>query len=100
MANEIRADYNQLGATAARFSNNGRTVQDMLKNVRAHMDVLENGSWIGRGSDAFFREMNAEVLPAVQRLIQAMDEANRATNQISQTVHQAEEEASAPFRIS
>ncbi|MCB0047774.1 MAG: WXG100 family type VII secretion target [Caldilineaceae bacterium] len=98
MAGEIRADYDQLTTVAARFSNNGRAVQDMLKNVTSHAEVLEGGSWIGRGVEAFAAEMNDEVIPAVRRLIEAMEEANRATNQISRTVRQAEEEAAAPFR--
>jgi len=97
---EIRADYESLEQLASQFANQAQAVQQMLQNVKGAMDPLEGGGWIGRGSDAFFSEMNSEVLPATTRLQQALDEASRVTKQIVETVKQAEEEASSPFRIS
>jgi WXG100 family type VII secretion target len=100
MADEIRADYDRLEQVANQFANQSQAVGQMLQSVRGSMDPLEGGGWIGRGSDAFFEEMNSEVLPASQRLQEALDEASRVTKQIIQTVKQAEEEASSPFRSS
>jgi WXG100 family type VII secretion target len=100
MAGEIRAEYNQLSQIANRFMNQSNSVQQTLNQIRSRMEVLEGGSWIGRGFDSFSREMNGEVIPAVNRLIQALEEGNRATNQIANIMHQAEDEASARFRIS
>ena len=100
MADEIRADYEELEQIATRFANQSQAVEQMLQKVRSSMDKLENGGWIGRGSDAFFAEMNSEVLPATQRLQQALDEASRATKDIVQTVQDAEEEAGSRFRAS
>ncbi|MCB8977449.1 MAG: WXG100 family type VII secretion target [Ardenticatenaceae bacterium] len=97
---EIRADYDRLEQLANQFANQSQAIQQMLQNVRGSMDPLQSGGWIGRGSDAFFSEMQSEVLPATQRLQEALDEANRVTKQIIQTVKQAEEEASSPFRAS
>jgi len=98
MADEIRADYVQLQEIASRFNNQSQAIQEMLQRVRNSMSKLEDGGWIGRGSDSFFNEMNNEVLPATERLRQALEEAARATNQIMQIVHQAEEEGSARFK--
>jgi len=100
MADEIRADYEEMEQISNRFANQSQTIQQMMQKVRSSMDKLEGGDWIGRGSDAFFNEMNSDVLPATERLIQALDEASRTTKDISQTVQQAEEEASSRFRIS
>jgi WXG100 family type VII secretion target len=100
MADEIRADYDRLEKVASQFANQSQEIQQMLQKIRGSMDPLENGGWIGRGSDAFFSEMQSEVLPATERLQQAMDEANRVTNQIVQTIRHAEEEACSPFRAS
>jgi WXG100 family type VII secretion target len=61
------------------------------------MDRLHE-DWIGRGSKAFFNEMRGEVIPATLRLQQALEEAGRVTKEISQTMQQADEEASSPFR--
>ena len=79
------------------LSAQAQATEQMLGKVRSSMSNLENGGWIGRGSDAFFGEMHDEVLPAVERLRQALEEANRVTNQISQVMKQAEEEACSPF---
>lgn len=100
MSDEIRADYDRLEQVANQFANQSQAIGQMLQKVRGSMDPLEGGGWMGRGSDAFFSEMNSEVLPASQRLQEALDEANRVTRQIIQTVKQAEEEASSPFRSS
>lgn len=97
MADEIRADYEQLKSVAERFSRQSESVSDMLRRVQGSMSKLKDG-WIGRGSDAFFAEMGDEVLPAAGRLRQALGEAASITQKIGNTVKQAEEEASAPFR--
>lgn len=98
MADEIRADYEQLEQLAARFNSQSQAVQQMLQKVRGSMGKLESDGWIGRGSDAFFSEMQSEVLPASQRLQQALEEAARTTQSIVSTVKQAEDEASSRFR--
>jgi WXG100 family type VII secretion target len=98
MSDEIRADYDRLEQVAAKFASESQAIQQMLQNVKGSMDPLESGGWIGRGSESFFSEMQGEVLPASDRLQQALDEANRVTKQIIQTVKQAEDEASSPFR--
>lgn len=98
MADEVKADYEQLEQAANRFSNQSEEIQDMIQKVRSSMEKLES-DWIGRGSEAFFREMQGEILPAVQRLQQALEEANRVTKEVIQTMQQAEDEASSPFRV-
>lgn len=98
MSDEIRADYEQLEQVANKFAQQEQAIQQMLQRVRASMSKLENGGWIGRGSQAFFSEMNGKVVPASQRLHQALGEANRGVKDIVKTVQQAEDEASAVFR--
>jgi WXG100 family type VII secretion target len=98
MADEIKADYDQLEQVANRFANQSQEIQEMLQKVRSSMEKLEN-DWIGHGSDAFFREMQSEVLPATMRLQQALEEANRVTKEILHLMQEADEEASSPFRI-
>ncbi|MCG8346231.1 MAG: WXG100 family type VII secretion target [Chloroflexales bacterium] len=100
MGDEIRADYEQLEDVASRFANQSQVIQQMLEKVRGSMSKLEDGGWIGRGSDAFFQEMNSEVLPASLRLQEVLDEASQVTRAIVQIVQQAEDEACSPFRAS
>lgn len=98
MSNEIRGVYGDLEQVANRFAAAQSDVVQTLQRVRTAMEPLENGSWIGRGSDAFVREMRGEVLPAVQRLQQSLGEASRISRAIVQTLRQADDEASSPFR--
>jgi WXG100 family type VII secretion target len=98
MADEIKAVYDELETVASRFNNQSEAIQQMYQYIRNSMQNLEDG-WIGRGSDAFFSEMESEVLPATQRLQNALEEASRVTKEIIQVVQQADEEASAPFRV-
>ncbi len=99
MADEVKADYEQLEQVATRFANQSHEIQQMLQQVRNQMHKLQS-DWIGRGSHAFFSEMEGKVLPAVQRLQHALEEGNRVTKDIVQTMQQADEEASSPFRSS
>jgi WXG100 family type VII secretion target len=98
MADEVRADYEQLEQVATRFANQSEETQQMLEKVRSSMQQLEDGGWIGDAADDFFSEMHSLVLPASRRLQTALDEANRVTKDIVQTIQQAEEEASSRFR--
>ena len=97
-AEEIRADYDQLAQVASRLTNQSQQIQQMTQNVQRSMETLRTG-WEGRGSQAFFNEMQSKVLPGVNRLHQALEQAARVTQQISNTVRQAEDEASAPFKM-
>ena len=98
MAEQIQADYAKLEDVARKFQTQSHAVEDTLNQVRTRMGPLEDGGWIGRGADAFFSEMQGEVVPAMQRLRDALDEANRVVREVSQHIQQAETEASTLFR--
>lgn len=100
MSDEIRANYQDLETVAARFDRQAQAIQSMLQKVRGSLSKLQNGGWIGRGSEAFFNEMNGVVLPATTRLQNVLQEASQTTKAIVQTMKQGEEEAAAPFRQS
>lgn len=99
MADEIRGDYEQLQQVAQRFNAQAQAIEQMTNQVKQKMAKLE-GTWEGRGSDSFFREMTQLVLPGVTRLNKALAQAGQATAKIAQTLKQAEEEASSLFRSS
>lgn len=97
MADQIEANYEQLEQLANQFANNSQAIQEMIQKVRGSMDKLRNEGWIGRGSDAFFNEMDQEVLPATDRLKEALEQASQLTKEIVNIMQDAEEEASRPF---
>lgn len=94
---EIQANYEALEQIAQKFSSTAEEVAQSYKLITDRMQTLQ-GTWKGRGSKAFFAEMGEEVLPALGRLHEALNEAGRSTAQIAQTLNQAEEEASGLFR--
>lgn len=98
MADEIQADYDKLSQVASKFASQAQATRDMTSKVRAAMQKLEQGGWIGRGSDAFFKEMNGTVLPALKRMEAALQTGSQVSKEISQKMRTAEEEASSPFK--
>jgi len=98
MADEIRVNYDQLRQVAARFSTRANATQQTQQRVQRSMNQLQP-AWTGRGSQAFFAEMNGEVLPALQRLTEALRRAHDVTLQVSQVFQAAEDDAARPFRV-
>lgn len=97
VAHVVQVKYEVLEETAQRFSASGESCEGLQQIVQAHLRELQNGGWHGRGSAAFFAEMEEEILPAMGRLISALNAASAATRQIGDVMRQAEEEAARPF---
>lgn len=98
MADIVRANYQQLDQIANKFKNEAEQTRAMLQKVKGAMEPLQSGGWIGKGSDAFFNEMNGKIIPAVNRLAQALQEAASKTKEIANTLRQAEQEGANPFQ--
>ncbi len=97
MADQISVDYAQLEEVATRFARQAAAIDHMEKQLRSKMGQLQS-AWVGKGSTAFFSEMNDKVLPATGRLHKALQEAGKTTRQIAQIMDEAERDAAAPFR--
>jgi len=95
MADEIRADYTQLQQVATQFSRQATAINRMQQQMKRSLGGLQ-GNWIGHGSEAFFSGMRDKVLPATQRLADALRAAQKVTLQISQALQAAEEDAAGP----
>lgn len=93
----IQAKYDLLDQIAARFGQEADASGQVHSRLRQSASSLRAG-WEGRGSAAFFGEMNSEVLPAMHRLGAALQQAQTVTRQIAQVLRTAEEEAARPFR--
>lgn len=98
MANKVQAKYDELDQMSGRLSEAANRVNEMAGKLRSQMDVLQGGGWIGRGSDAFYNEMGDTMLPAVQKLEDALESASKTLRQAADRLKSAEQEASARFR--
>jgi WXG100 family type VII secretion target len=97
-ANKVRGDYQQLNEIAQTFSRQTDSVRTLAQSVRAAKTALENGDWVGKSADTFYKEMDGVVLPALDRLVSALESASRTTQQISRVIRQAEDDAAAVLR--
>ena len=97
MADIIQADYERLEEIASRFGQKAEATAQTSAQVGQVMGSLQGGGWIGQGAEAFYAEMDGLVLPGMQRLAEAMEQARSVMLQIRDIVKEAEEEASAPF---
>lgn len=92
----VRADYEQLSDTAVTFRHHAHETRELYHRLRRAVEALRQEGWMGRGAAAFYAEMDEEVLPAVEKLIAALEEADLTTRQIIRIFQAAEEEASGP----
>lgn len=98
-ADIIQANYEQLETIASLFQKQADLIQQLTQRVNRAADALQEEGWQGEGIDAFAREMDGDVFPALKRLEQALTEAQQVTLQVSATVKSAEEEAERLFRV-
>ena len=94
----VQANYEDLAQIAARWHQQHETSEALDRRLKAALQPLEQGGWIGLGAAAFFSEMRGEVLPAIARLSAALEIAQSVTLEIREQMRQAEEDAANPFK--
>lgn len=94
----IQANYEELEQVAARFAQAAAGTTQLRQKVQRAYAPLERGGWQGRGADAFAAEMRGTVLPALERMVRALEAGRAVTLEIKGVMRRAEEEAAAPFK--
>ncbi len=89
----IRVEYDSLAEIAGRFARESEAIRATRLELSFRNDALRAGDWIGRGARAFYAEMELDILPAITRLADALDNAERATLQIRARMQIAERDA-------
>lgn len=97
MSDTISIEYEQMNQICTRFSEESARVRKVMNELERQIQVLKQGGWIADAADAYYQEMDSDVLPGVNRLVQALELAADATNQISTTMKNAEQEAQSFF---
>ena len=87
----IRADYDQLPKISKGFEREAANVKRSIDSLKRTIEVLKGGDWIGEGADAFFREMESEVMPAMQRLLKALEKGSSVIGVIERLLHETEQ---------
>ena len=98
-APRFRGDYDALNQIAQVFAQEADACRQTLRAVKSAKEVLANGDWIGQGATAYYQEMDSSILPTLQRLTAALDNASQVTTKIVAVVRQAEADAAACFKL-
>ena len=99
-AEVIQATYGDLETIAIRFRQRSEACSELRRRVISRIDHLRKGGWEGRGAAAFFIEVDNELLPALQRLVDVCTQGSDVTREIIATLQTAEVEAARPFHSS
>ena len=98
MAEKTEINYDQLENFMRIFETEQQEIQSLTGQTRSMVGDLHGGGWVGRGADKFVNEMAGEVIPAMNRLSNALLEAKRVVGMIYQIFNQAEEETQGYFK--
>jgi WXG100 family type VII secretion target len=93
VADHLEVRYESLERIKSSFDQQAQEAENMLRKISGQVENLQGGQWIGQGANAFYGEMHDLMLPAIQRLVKAMHEGSRVTNQIMTEFRNAEEES-------
>ena len=97
MADKTEINYDQVAAIEKRFRAMSQEYEGLAKTTHSKVEDLHGGEWIGKGADKFFMEARGEVIPAMRRLAEALNQAGDILNQVMQIYGQAEEETQSYF---
>jgi len=99
-ASKVRADHDALSQIAQRFGAESEKSRQSVSKIKNKLEVLKGGDWVGKGATKFYNEMDSAVMPSMNRLVNALDMAQKVTVRISALMKQAENDAARNFRYS
>lgn len=91
----IQIDYEQMKSISSRFDRFASAVKGPVSDVQQQQEILKNGAWISDAANDFFNQMDTVVLPALNRLIQALEQTSVTANDVYVLMDQAETDAEA-----
>jgi WXG100 family type VII secretion target len=97
MADTTQIDYDQMQNIIKLFRSEQQEILNLLKQTDSKVEGLRGNQWIGKGADQFFNEMKTDVLPAVQKLAEALGAAGEAAQKIVEIFNSADEETKGYF---
>lgn len=90
--NIVQCNYEDMDKIAAKFISESNETQATIQKLKQAVDLLRDGGWIGVGADAFYEEMDSFVFPNLDKLVQALEQAEQKTKQAVQKIHDTEDE--------
>jgi WXG100 family type VII secretion target len=97
MADKFQAQYQELKKIQQQILAQSDAVLQTRNKVNNQVQTLRNGMFVGDSASAFYAEMDGVVLPAMDRLKNALDRFAQETEKIQQTIASAEQNAASRF---
>ena len=97
MAQIRKLQYDQVNSIVGKFRSEAQEIDGLLKQTKSKVEGLHVGGWIGQGSDSFFNEMEQSVIPAVGRLVTALNHAGDIAQKIANTIQTFDQETKSYF---
>lgn len=97
MADHVEINYDEMADIAQSFDQQGEEAGQMLRAILSQVDNLRAGGWAGQGANAFFAEMDDLILPALNRLVSALQQAADVARATAYQFGEAEQEAAHLF---
>lgn len=99
MGAKIQCNYDQMNQIGQAFERQASLMDELQKRVMQTVGQLQGGHWVGIGANNFYSEMQNLVVPAMNRLKNALREGSNTSKKIGQIFRQAEQEASQQFNF-
>ena len=97
MGKIIQIDYDAVDTTAQQLDRQVDQVRQLTASIRLAVSALENGGWEGIAAQAFLSEMECDIIPALNRLSNALDSSRSHVLMTRDRFRSAEEQAARYF---
>ncbi|MBK9123084.1 MAG: WXG100 family type VII secretion target [Chloroflexi bacterium] len=96
---KVQYRYEDLERISHQFGEMHSQINDGVFKFIRQYEVLEGGGWVGRGFDKFSDEVRSELMPAMRKLSDVLEQLAGITRQAGERMQQAEEEARGRFNF-
>ncbi len=93
MDGNIQVDYEVVEQIADVFADQFERMQSITRKLDTELHQIMLAGWTGEAADEFFADMQDDLMPAMLRLMKALDQASEVTKKLWLEFANAEEEA-------
>jgi WXG100 family type VII secretion target len=97
MAHIAQVNYDETNSIAKNMHSDGDDLVQLHSQTRQRVQALRS-EWVGDAAEAFFEEMEGELLPALQRVSGGLFMGVEILNKIMKIIHEADEETAQYFK--
>jgi WXG100 family type VII secretion target len=97
MAGTTQVNYDEMQGIIKLLQAEEEDIRALMTQTKSKVEALHGNQWVGKGADQFFNEMEGSLLPAMGKMVYALDVAGKVAEQIIKIIHGADEETKSFF---